>query len=142
MTQIYQLCYYANVLYWHLFGLILSLALIALQAQAMQQDMSKYTVPKSFVGVCHFLITRMQRCNLINTTTLIGSLFNHLGLVETLIFYHFLETEGGGELPHIPKFPNDIKRRQSQQSLEINPMFTILVIGSLPQKYRLLQKLH
>ena len=30
--------------------------------------------------------------------------------METVIFYHFLETEGGGEITHIPKFPNDIKR--------------------------------
>ena len=42
------------------------------------------------------------------------------------ISYQFLETEGGGEVSHLPKFPKDIMRGAGEsKSLEIYPVFTI-----------------
>ena len=42
-------------------------------------------------------------------------------------FFQFLETEGGGKVPHLPKFPKDIRRGVGgeSKSLEIDPVFTI-----------------
>ena len=36
-------------------------------------------------------------------------------------FFQFLETEGGGKVPHLPKFPKDIRRGVGgdSKSLEI-----------------------